>query len=29
MFFVTVLLFGKLKQPIIIWLTVPMTVVAL
>ena len=26
MFFVTVLLFGKLKQPIIIWLTVPMTV---
>ena len=26
MFFVTILLFGKLKQPIIIWLTVPMTV---
>ena len=26
MFFVTILLFGRLKQPIIIWLTVPMTV---
>ena len=26
MFFLTVLLFGRIKQPIIIWLTVPMTV---
>ena len=26
MFFITILMFGKLKQPIVIWLTVPMTV---
>ena len=26
MFFVTLLMFGKLRQPIVIWLTVPMTV---
>ncbi|MDG1204779.1 MAG: efflux RND transporter permease subunit, partial [Pseudomonadales bacterium] len=26
MFFVTILMFGKLRQPIVIWLTVPMTV---
>ncbi len=26
MFFITVLMFGKLKQPIVIWLTVPMTI---
>ena len=26
MFFVTLLMFGKLSQPIVIWLTVPMTV---
>jgi multidrug efflux pump subunit AcrB len=26
MFFITILMFGKLKQPIVIWLTVPLTV---
>ena len=26
MFFITILMFGRLKQPIIIWLTVPMTI---
>ena len=26
MFFITMLMFGKLRQPIVIWLTVPMTV---
>ena len=25
MFVITILMFGKLKQPIVIWLTVPMT----
>lgn len=26
MFFITVLMFGKLRQPLVIWLTVPMTI---
>ena len=26
MFLITILMFGKLKQPIVIWLTVPMTI---
>ena len=26
MFFITIMMFGKLKQPLVIWLTVPMTI---
>jgi len=26
MFFITILMFGKLRQPVVIWLTVPMTI---